>query len=75
MATKMEKLYGNGLDKDTENGSRRWLVPIKAISFRRKGGSLPPAQGDTSNIGTLSQSDGGLPPSESTDPVTGMFDE
>lgn len=35
MANKMERLFGPGLDKDTEGQSRRWTVPIKSISFRR----------------------------------------
>ena len=35
MAAKMDKFYGPGKDSDTEHGSRRWVVPIKAISFRR----------------------------------------
>jgi hypothetical protein len=34
MATKMERRYGRGLDSPSGQ-SRRWKVPIKAISFRR----------------------------------------
>jgi len=35
MAGKMEKLYGPGNDRDTEDCARRWAVPLRAISFRR----------------------------------------
>jgi hypothetical protein len=35
MAAKMERLYGSGKDADSDNCSRRWQVPLKAISFRR----------------------------------------
>jgi hypothetical protein len=33
MATKMERRYGPGLDSPSAR-SRRWRVPLKAISFR-----------------------------------------
>ena len=37
MAAKMERRYGRGLD--TPSGqSRRWKVPLKAISFRKDPG-------------------------------------
>jgi hypothetical protein len=36
MASKMDKLYGPGKDGE-QNHSRRWVVPIKAISFRKIG--------------------------------------
>jgi hypothetical protein len=35
MAAKMERLYGTGMDLDTDNCARRWEVPLNAISFRK----------------------------------------
>jgi hypothetical protein len=35
MASRMERLYGRGKDHDTDDCSRRWEVPLKAISFRK----------------------------------------
>jgi hypothetical protein len=37
MAAKMEKRYGRGLDSPSGQ-SRRWKVPLKAISFRSGAG-------------------------------------
>jgi|SRR5271170_6406810 len=38
MANKMERLYGPSQDGDSQQ-SRRWAVPLKAVSFRRLAGS------------------------------------
>jgi len=35
MAAKMERLYGEGEDHDTDDCARRWEIPLKAISFRK----------------------------------------
>jgi hypothetical protein len=34
MAAKMERLYGKSLDGQSQL-SRRWVIPMRAISFRR----------------------------------------
>lgn len=34
MAAKMERLYGKSLDGNSEM-SRRWVIPIRSVSFRR----------------------------------------
>jgi hypothetical protein len=41
MASRMERLYGVGKDRDADNCSRRWELPLKAISFRKP--ALPTA--------------------------------
>jgi hypothetical protein len=35
VAKRMERLYGPGLDHDTDDCARRWEVPIRAVSFRK----------------------------------------
>lgn len=35
MAKRMERLYGPGLDHDTDDCARRWEVPIQAVSFHK----------------------------------------
>lgn len=34
MASKMQRKYGEGLDGPSEDSARRWIVPLKTISFR-----------------------------------------
>ena len=43
IAAKMERIYGHGLDS-AGGRTRRWVVPLKAISFRRpvSGARKPP---------------------------------
>jgi hypothetical protein len=35
MAAKMERLYGPGRDRDSEDCARRWTVPLRVVSFRK----------------------------------------
>jgi hypothetical protein len=48
MAAKMEKQYGASLDGQSEQ-SRRWRVPLKAISFR-SGRPRQPKQGSKTPV-------------------------
>lgn len=44
MASKLEKLYGSGLDS-ASGQARRWTVPLRGISFRKL--ARKPRQGPT----------------------------
>ena len=66
MAVKMQRAYGPGLDS-AGGRTRRWVVPLRAISFRRpvtkarkaaEGGTLPFSRRSTDNSSNATASAG-----------------
>jgi hypothetical protein len=73
MAKRMGRLYGKGLDSPG-GSSRRWVVPIKAVSFRKPGsGSRKPPNraGLPFSPPTRGHFPGLTPPTSTTDPYSG----
>jgi len=66
MARKMEKLYGQSNDGPNPSQSARWIVPLRAVSFRKPGQGatrvrrpvLASGHASTSLSSTLTASDG-----------------